>query len=115
GGAGGGPHQRFEGWAEGGSLGAGVEGRVPGMIHCSLPFTFAWPRPAGSLNHSLGRRRMLSSVYCMKSRQTGAATWLASAPIGIAVQAGLPNQKAVSSGGVHPTAQADWQQSVVPV
>ena len=41
----------------------------------------------------------------MNGCQTGAATWLASAPTGIGEESALPNQKAVARAGVKPTVQ----------
>src|SRR5256885_2058962 len=63
-----------------GSGGIGWLGLVPGRNHTGSPWTLAWPRPAGSGNHSSLGVLSVSSALCMKLCHAGAAVWMASAP-----------------------------------
>src|SRR5437879_1182580 len=63
-----------------GSGGIGWLGLVPGRYHTGSPPTLAWPRPAGSENHSSLGAFIVSSALCMNACQAGAAVWMASAP-----------------------------------
>src|SRR6266536_1201225 len=83
-----------------GSGGIGWLAFVPGSSQTGAPPTEAWPRPAGSWNHSSAGALSASSAACMNSCHAGAATKMPSEPVVSGVELGLPNQKADARLGV---------------